>query len=145
MVTCIRFDTDEKNIKVLIIDDEPLIRTTLKKHFIKISNSQDSKFLVEEASNCFEAINTLYTNFMQNIKFDLIIIDEFMPNMKGSTLIRLFKQLYTESNFYNFKIISYTAFDSDEKKKLILDSGADYILNKPVSFKQFKEQILFMT
>jgi response regulator RpfG family c-di-GMP phosphodiesterase len=55
----------------------------------------------------------------------------------------LFNQLNTESNFYNLKFISYTAFDSDEKKKLILDSGADYILNKPVSFKQFKDKFNF--
>jgi CheY-like chemotaxis protein/signal transduction histidine kinase len=137
-------NSDDKDIKVLIIDDEPLIRRTLKKHFKNISKSHDKNFSFEEASNCFEAINTLYKNFLENIHFDLIVIDEFMPNMKGSTFIRLFKQLYMESNFYNLKIISYTAFDSSEKKKLILDSGADYILNKPVSFSQFKELILDM-
>ena len=65
-----------------------------------------------------------------------------MPFMKGSTFIKLFKQLYQEINFYHIKIISYTAFDCEEKKKLILNSGADKIINKPIPYNDFKKVIL---
>jgi CheY-like chemotaxis protein len=132
----------EKEVRVLLIDDEPLIRKSLKKHLEKISKTADTNLYCDEASNCFEAIDIIYKNFIQNVKFDIIIIDEYMPYMKGSTFIKLFNQLYQESNFYNIKIISYTAFDSIEKKNLILNAGADHIINKPVSFNDFKKVIL---
>jgi CheY-like chemotaxis protein len=136
------YKVPENEVRVLLIDDEPLIRKTLKKHLENISKTNDTIFYCEEASNCFEAIDIVYKNFINNVKFDIIVIDEYMPFMKGSTFIKLFKQLYQESNFYNVKIISYTAFDSNEKKKLILNSGADQIINKPISFNDFKNVIL---
>lgn len=131
-----------KQVRILLIDDEPLIRKFLTKHLVNISKINNMTFICEEASNCFEAIDIVYNNYLNNFKFDIIIIDECLPYMKGSTFIKLFKQLYLESNFYNFKIVSYTAFDSEEKKKLIMNSGADQIINKPISFNDFKNVIL---
>ncbi len=62
--------------------------------------------------------------------------------MKGSTLIKLLKQIYHENNFYKVNIISHTAFDSNEKRQFILDNGADHILGKPVNFNGLKNLIL---
>lgn len=132
----------ENEVRVLIIDDEPIIRKSLKKHLMNISKTNDIYFYSEEASNCFEAIDIVYKNFIKNIKFDIIVIDEYMPYMKGSTFIKLFKQLYQENNFYSVKIVSYTAFDSNEKKNLILSCGADHIIHKPVTYNDFKNVIL---
>ena len=138
------YKTPETEKRILLIDDEPLIRKTLKKHLTNIykNSVNETNLVCEEASNCFEAIDILYKNFINNVKFDIIIIDEFMPFMKGSSFIKLFKQLQHESNFYEIKIISYTAFDSEEKKKLIFSSGADQIINKPISYNDFKKVIL---
>ncbi len=61
--------------------------------------------------------------------------------MKGSSLIKLMKSLSKENNFYNIIFVSYTAFDSYEKKKYILDQGADYILNKPVVYQDLRNLI----
>jgi CheY-like chemotaxis protein len=134
---------DIKKISILIVDDEALIRNTLKRHFTNITKS-NPKLLFEtaEAANCFQAINILYEKFNENIFFDLIIIDEYMPHMKGSTLIKLLKQITSENNFYKINIISHTAFDSNEKRQFILDSGADYILGKPVLFTDFQNLVL---
>lgn len=134
---------DIKKIRVLIVDDETLIRNTLRRHFTKITK-KNSKFLFEvtEAANCFQALQILYEKFNDNILFDFIVIDEYMPNMKGSTLIKLLKQISSENNFYKINIISHTAFDSNEKRQFILDSGADYILGKPVLFADLEDLVL---
>jgi CheY-like chemotaxis protein len=133
-------------LRIMLIDDEQLIRLTLRRHISNISKSENSKFPfqfeITEASNCFQAISILYDSFNTNIHFDIIIIDEYMPNMKGSTLIKLLKQLYRENNFYGMKIVSHTAFDTQDKVKFILESGADHILSKPVQIKELKEYII---
>ncbi len=127
-------------IKILILDDESLIRSTIKRHIIKINKEENlsKKILTYEAENCFDALHLIYSNFQKKIFFNIVIIDEYMPLMKGSTLIKLIKSLSKESNFYNIFFVSYTAFDTLEKKKYILEQGADHILHKPISYEDFK-------
>ncbi len=128
------------NIKILILDDESLIRSTIKRHIFKINKEENltKKISTFEAENCFDALQLIYSNFQKKIFFNIILIDEYMPFMKGSTLIKLMKGLSQEGNFYNILFVSYTAFDTLEKKKYILDQGADHILNKPISYEDFK-------
>lgn len=140
--------TNSPILRIMLIDDEQLIRLGLRRHLNNISKSntiENSKFPfqfeIREASNCFQAIDILYDSFNNNIHFDIIIIDEYMPNMKGSTLIKLLKQLYNENNFYGMKIVSHTAFDTQDKVKFIMESGADNILCKPMQINELKEFI----
>ena len=96
------------------------------------------KFCVYVAGNCFEALGLIHSNFLQNNYISLIITDEYMPYMKGSTMIKLLKNLSKEDSFYNITFVSYTSFDTNEKKKYILDQGADHIINKPIAYDLFK-------
>ena len=133
----------KRTYKILIIDDELMIRCSLTRHLGKIAQqNSDLNFEISDATNCFEALNIIYDNFMKNIHFDLILIDEYMPYMKGSTLIKLLKQLNNENNFYKMVIISHTAFDTDDKKKFVMDNGADYIISKPTDIEKLKIIIL---
>jgi response regulator RpfG family c-di-GMP phosphodiesterase len=83
-------------------------------------------------------MDLIHKKYLEKEFIDFIIIDECMPFMKGSSLISLLKQMAHEKSFYNITIISYTSFDSIEKKKFILDKGADYIINKPIQYDDFK-------
>jgi signal transduction histidine kinase len=137
-------ESKDKNkiIHVLIIDDENLIRGTIKRLLRKYNEYHfNVTFDIDEAENCFVALDLIYRKSLEKIHYELIIIDEYMPYMKGSTLIRLLKQLYNESNFYKTYFISHTAFDTPEKKKFIQDSGADYIMSKPAQFEEFTKVI----
>lgn len=126
--------------RILLIDDEFLVRSTLKRYLLKMNKLEEEiEYIVAEAENCFEAFNIIYRSFMENVNFDYVFIDELMPIMRGSHLISIFKKLMKDKNFYNFKFISYTSFDTTESKKLIYDHGADYIINKPISFDKFKD------
>jgi CheY-like chemotaxis protein len=131
---------NNNNIKILILDDESLIRSSIKRHIFKINKEENlsKKISTFEAENCFEALQLIYSNFQNKIFFNIVLIDEYMPFMKGSTMIKLMKSLSQEGNFYNILFVSYTAFNTLEKKKYILDQGADHILNKPISYEDFK-------
>lgn len=122
-----------------------MIRQTIirqLKRLNKIFEFKCYEFRIFEATNCFEAINVLYQTLSELPHLDLLITDECMPNMRGSTLIKLLKQLEKESNFYKLSIISHTAFDTADKKKFISDSGADFILSKPVDIDNLKKVLL---
>ena len=58
-----------------------------------------------EAENCFHAIEIIYKGFTQNILFNYVMIDEYMPFMKGSTLIKIMTKLHQENNFYKINFI----------------------------------------
>ena len=138
--------SDFKNIdrsackKILLVDDEFLIRSTLRRYFEKI-NKQDQRlmYIVAEANDCFEAFNIIYRSYIDKLMFDYVFIDEFMPIMRGSHLISIFKKLENEKNFYKIKFISYTSFNTAEIINLLYDHGADEVLNKPISFDKFQD------
>lgn len=131
-------------IRILVVDDEVLVRNTLKRYLKRINDEGFMKYHLKfyEAENCFHAIEIIYKGFTQNILFNYVMIDEYMPFMKGSTLIKIMTKLHQENNFYKINFTSYTSFDTNEKKKFIMDQGADHILNKPISYDDYKEFIL---
>ena len=59
-------------IKILVVDDEYLIRNVIKEY------CQSEGYKVDEASNGEEAIDKVYEN-----EYDLIIMDIMMPDMDG--------------------------------------------------------------
>jgi CheY-like chemotaxis protein len=125
--------------KVLICDDESLIRKNLHR-FLNIIGESDANlnFDVKHAENGFECIAQIYDYYRQNKYFDVLIIDETMPFMKGSQVINLIKSMVREDNFKDITIVSFTSYDSPEKKEYIYSQGADYVLSKPMKIDDFK-------
>jgi CheY-like chemotaxis protein len=124
--------------RVIIIDDEKLVRNTFIRYFSKLNQSIKASFEVSEASNALEGLNLIYEGFLNKREFDIIIVDEYMPFMKGSTLIKIINQINKEGYFNKMLIISHTAFDTPEMRLFIKNSGADVIWNKPISFEDFQ-------
>ena len=73
--------------RILLVDDEFLIRKSLIRLFTKLSEETHSNFDFEEACNGFECLTKVYNNYEKGKYFDLLIIDETMPIVKGSTAI----------------------------------------------------------
>ena len=107
------------DVKILVVDDEPRIRTLVKDFLVK------DGFFVIEASNGVEA----YDIFTSNNDISLIVMDVMMPKMDGyetSEEIRKLSQV---------PIIMLTA-KSDEKDELRgYDLGIDEYITKPFSPK----------
>jgi len=117
------------NNKILVVDDEEIIRESLSYILRK------EGYPVEEAANGKIAYEKLKED-----SFDLVITDLEMPEMKGTALLEEIKNLHLRTS-----TIIITAFGSLETAISALRNGAsDYIL-KPIEFDEllFKVKKLF--
>ncbi|WP_432407651.1 response regulator transcription factor [Wukongibacter sp. M2B1] len=102
-------------IKVMIVDDQGLIRDGLK---MILSLSEDIE-VIEEAINGKNAVEKL-----DRIEPDIILMDIRMPEMDGVEATKIIKERYPRT-----KIIILTTFNEDEYIFEGLKNGADgYIL-----------------
>lgn len=102
-------------IKVMIVDDQGLIRDGLK---MILSLSEDIE-VIEEAINGKNAVEKL-----DRIEPDIILMDIRMPEMDGVEATKVIKERYPRT-----KIIILTTFNEDEYIFEGLKNGADgYIL-----------------
>jgi CheY-like chemotaxis protein len=129
----------QKIIRVLLCDDEPLIKKTLTKFLHKIfQNHNENLFEIIEANDGFDCITKIYKYYLKEKYFDLLIIDETMPLMNGSHVILLIKRIVNDKNFKDIKIVSYTSYNTLDKLEFLYSQGADYVLSKPVSYEEFE-------
>lgn len=113
-------------IKILIADDQELIRDSLR---IVLSANPD--FSVDTAANGTEVVRAVRQN-----KPDVILMDIRMPEMDGVQCTKIIKENYPE-----IKIIILTTFDDDEYIFSALKHGASGYLLKGISADQLIEAI----
>ncbi len=106
--------------KILIVEDEPGIRLSLKDEF----ESED--YIVIEAKNGEEGLDAARENSP-----NLIILDVMMPVMNGYEVC---KQLRIEGN--HIPILMLTVKDKEIDKVLGLELGADDYVTKPFSLRE---------
>lgn len=106
-------------IRVLIVDDDDLVRASLAKLF----KTSGIKCIVETASSGFEA------GFKaSSMTPDLIILDVVMPGIDGIGVCDLLRNSIPASKA---AILLLSAYVDDETIKDALDAGADAIISKP--------------
>ena len=105
---------------ILIIDDDDRIRNLLEKYLVK------NNFIVKSASNTTEA-----REMMQKYIFDLIIVDNMMPNESGIEFLSNIRQ-----NNNSIPAIMLTALGEIENRIEGLSVGADDYLSKPFEPKE---------
>lgn len=115
-------------INVLIVDDQALIRESLK---IVLSAHTDINVmaLLEDGREVLD--------FLENHQPDVILMDIRMPKMDGVLCTRLVKETYPD-----IKIIVLTTFDDDEFIFSALKYGASGYLLKGVSVEELYQAIL---
>jgi len=112
-------------MRILIIEDEPLLREQLSSNLVKQGYAVDSASDGEDG--LFQGTEYPY---------DLAIIDLGLPKVDG---IEVIKQLRSQDK--NFPIIILTARDQWQEKVLGLDSGADDYLTKPFEMDELQARI----
>lgn len=115
-------------MKVLIIDDEKLIRDVIKTYCV------NEGYEVLEAENGLDALNIL-----ANSKVDAIVLDIMMPKMDGYTFFKEMKQKYS------IPTIVVSARGDEYDKLLGFDLGIDDYLTKPFSPKELVARIKAIT
>ena len=114
-------------IKVLIADDQELIRQSLR---IVLGVEKDLEVL-DCVANGVEVIRSV-----RKEKPDVILMDIRMPEMDGVVCTRIIKE-----NYPDIKIIILTTFDDDEYVFNALKYGASGYLLKGISTRELAEDI----
>jgi DNA-binding NarL/FixJ family response regulator len=111
----------EYDLKVLFIDDEPLLLDLLK----RIINNIDPKMHIEVLSDPTKAIELVLKN-----NYDCIVLDQKMPGVSGKDIIKMIKQVR------DIPCIIYTGFDVSE-----VTSDADVVMQKILNANFYPELI----
>ena len=108
----------EKPIKVLIVDDEPVLRELVA--FILV----DKGFQFSEADSGNTAFQMISCQ-----KFDVVVSDIRMPDGNGVELLKKINRM-REAKPAVFLVSGYSEISPEEARKL----GAKDLLNKPVDY-----------
>jgi CheY-like chemotaxis protein len=111
--------------RILIVDDEEVIRKFLKIHLTKLGDE------VTEAEDGQKAIDRIGER-----KFDLIICDVMMPNKNGWEVV---KEVKSNPKLDQIPIILLTAKNDDVDMFKGYELGANYYMTKPFT----KDQLLY--
>lgn len=122
--------SDLKNMKVLVVEDNPLNQFTTKKLL------ERSQMIVTVAGNGREAIDILE----KNANFDFILMDYQMPFLNGSEATKYIKTKLKGSVHAPVIMISANALKEDID--MFLESGVDDHLSKPFNSLQLTEKLV---
>lgn len=117
----------EKQISVLVVDDEPAIREMIRFALSK------SGMVVQCAASGQDALGKINEKSP-----DILLLDWMMPNMSGSELTR---RLRKDPLTTDIPIIMLTAKVSEDDKVAGLNAGADDYIIKPFSPRELVARI----
>ncbi|WP_421783920.1 PP2C family protein-serine/threonine phosphatase [Kiloniella litopenaei] len=119
---------DIKACKILVVDDEMLIRELIKAQLSSAGFS--SLDVAEDGLVGLERIN--------ETKPDLVILDIQMPGMNG---IDVLKKIRADPDFDDMPIIVETGHDDRAFRNEVLRAGATDIISKPIDFKLLRLRV----
>ena len=108
---------------ILIVDDDPNIRTMLRKFLEKFFPDH----LISEAMDGFEA-----GLLVQNLKPELLLLDLMLPGIDG---FRICKRIRSQKELDQVKIVVITGLQDEKTKETLLKLGADDFLTKPFNLR----------
>lgn len=109
-----------KSVHVLIVDDEPNMRTTLADIL------QDEGYQVGTAATGEQAVE-----MCSKEHFNIVLMDVRMPGMGG---VEAFRQIRRHHD--NVRVIMMSAYSVDELRESALDEGAIAFLSKPLDIEK---------
>ena len=108
-----------KTSRVLIVDDDPLIR-----HVVR-AVLEDGSYELEEAASGEEALR-----LAERRRPDVVLLDVMMPGMDG---FEVAEKMRANPKLAGVVIVMLTAKDAPEDRRRGLASGADVYFTKPFS------------
>ena len=114
-------------VRILIIEDNPMN--------MELFNDllEDEGYLILQAVNGKDGFNMAKSEIP-----DLILLDSGLPDIGGEELVRKFKQDFITKNI---TLIVCSASTMKEEKKMIMNSGCDEFISKPIDTKEFVKTI----
>jgi DNA-binding NtrC family response regulator len=118
---CYHGGKEMQTIKILVVDDDPVTRSLLKKRLIK------AEYDVETAENGIEAVRMLAAQY-----YDVILTDLMMPGgVDGIGVLESAKE-----NNIKTEVILITGHGSIDNAIMAMKKGAVDYLQKPINFDE---------
>ena len=118
----------DKNIKILVVDDAPMIRRILKNVLKEMGFTN-----IDEAEDGQVALQKLRSG-----KYDFVITDWNMPNLTG---IELVQEIRKDPKLKDIPVMMVTAEAKKENIILALKSGVNNYIVKPFTPENVKSKI----
>jgi len=106
----------DRQIKVLIVDDHPIVRTAIR----SLLRSAADIVVIEEGGNGEQAIELARTE-----KPDLILLDIELPDLRGDAVLRKIRELRLET-----RVLAVTSYSDREYLLSMLENGASGYITK---------------
>lgn len=116
--------TEDDRLRILIVEDEPLIRFILTRVFSEIAETKTA----ESAEEALEEIGTRH--------YDLCFLDYNLPGMNGLEALKIIKE---KSKKTKVVIMSGSYFDEDMQKQV--EETAYAFIEKPFELKQILDVV----
>jgi signal transduction histidine kinase/ActR/RegA family two-component response regulator len=121
-------DKKEVSGKVLLVEDNKANQMFMKLIFKKLNLS------FEIANDGLEAIEKFTTN-----KYDIILMDENMPNMNGIEATKNIIEFEKKNNLIHTPIVALTANALKGDREKFINAGCDDYMTKPVDKQKLSE------
>lgn len=115
----------ERQLEILVLDDEPIVCARLKPALEK------EGYIVETFTNSISARSR-----MEEKSFDIVVTDLKMADFDGIDLLKYVKQKSPET-----KVIIISGFATVEVTREAFQAGASDVIAKPFKIVQLKELI----
>ena len=117
--------------KILILDDDEMIRSFLEKAIVKLGYAAVSTSIGEDTINLFKEY------YSRNEKFDLVILDIIIPGgCGGKDVVKKIKLIDS-----NIKVIASSGYSDDPVMSDYKKYGFDDFMPKPYGFKELSKKI----
>ncbi len=127
-------------MKILVVDDEPDVRTLFEQRFRREIRS--GAFTFSFAYSGEEALDFLHEHPSEVV---LILSDINMPGMSGLELLRQIRQEYAAPPPpVPPQVMMITAYGDETSRQQALTLGARDFLTKPVDFAALKDKLLLL-
>jgi PAS domain S-box-containing protein len=110
----------QKNKKILIVDDEEMLRELLAEQLVDVG------YAVYEASNGVEAIEVLKRLCAEQVEVDAVVLDMNMPKMDGAKAFAEIRTLFPK-----MPILIATGYAEDDVVRQLQQTGTSGVLLKP--------------
>jgi len=115
-----------KDLKILVVDDEEIVRALLKKMF----RSMDAD--VDVVTNGLEALEAVGRS-----AYDIVISDVKMPGMDGLTMLGVIREKHPDVD-----VIIMTSYSTDYTYMDVVSGGAIDFIAKPFSVEEIKAKVM---
>lgn len=130
-------DLSETNKKIIVIDDNQIIRNSIKRMLESaLTNKPETeKIDICSGTDGIDLIKFIFpdNNIIDTQKVLCVFIDENMEYLNGSDAVKILRHLETKNKLHHINVVSVSCHEDSKFVDFILSSGVDFFLSKPVS------------